>query len=186
LLAPFDSVVTRRLREPGDTVTIGTAILRVADTSRVYVRASIDETALSMLAEDQRGEILFPGGDAAPIPARVTHIAWEADRQTHEIFVELTPDRLDRRVAIGQRADVRIELARRDRALRIPIAAIHHDAIGPYVFVDRSGRIAVTRPRLGIGSGDHVEVLDGLVEGDAILAAPSGGTLPTGRRWEGD
>lgn len=184
LLAPFDGVVTRRLREPGDTVTIGTTILRVADTSRVYVRASIDETALSSIAEDQRGEISFPG-DAAMIPGKVTRIAWEADRQTHEIFVEVTPDKLDRRVAIGQRADVRIELARRDRALRIPVTMIHHDADGPYVFVDRSGRISVARPRFGIPGRDHVEVLDGLAEGDAILAAPAAGrTLAIGRRWE--
>lgn len=184
LLAPFDSVVTRRLREPGDTVTIGTTILRVADTRRVYVRASIDETALSSIAEDQRGQISFPG-DAATIPGKVTRIAWEADRQTHEIFVEVTPDRLDRRVAIGQRADVRIELARRDRTLRVPVTMIHHDADGPYVFVDRSGRIAVARPRFGIAGRDHVEVLDGLAEGDAILAAPAvGRTLAVGRRWE--
>ena len=37
LLAPFDGLVTRRLREPGDTVTIGSTVLRIVDTNRVYV-----------------------------------------------------------------------------------------------------------------------------------------------------
>ncbi len=186
LLAPFDGVVTRRLREPGDTVTIGTTILRIADTTHVFVRAAIDETALPSLAEDQRSEVTFVGG-GTPLPGKVRRIAWEADRQTHEISVEVTLDELDRRVAIGQRADVRIELVRRDHALRVPLAWIHHDDDGPYVFVDRAGRIAVVRPTFGLGGREHVEVLAGLAEGDTLLAAPSSsGTLPAGRRWKAE
>jgi multidrug efflux pump subunit AcrA (membrane-fusion protein) len=38
LLAPFDGLVTRRLREPGDTVTVGSTVLRLVDTEQV-VRA---------------------------------------------------------------------------------------------------------------------------------------------------
>lgn len=183
LLAPFDGVVTRRLREPGDTVTVGSAVLRVVDTQSVYVNAAIDETVLPRLAMDQPGTISFPGG-GAPITGKVTRIAWEADRQTHEIFVEVTPDRLDRRVAIGQRADVRIELARHENALRVPVAMVHHDESGSFVYVGRGGRIAVARPRLGLVGEDFVEVIDGLSEGDVVLGAPRAGTsLAPGRRW---
>jgi HlyD family secretion protein len=61
LLAPFDGLVTRRLREPGDTVTVGSTVLRIVDTSQVYVNAAIDETVLPQLAVDQRSTIAFPG-----------------------------------------------------------------------------------------------------------------------------
>lgn len=111
LLAPFDGLVTRRLREPGDTVTVGSTVLRIVDTNRVYVNAAMDETMLPRLAVDQAGAIFFPG-TSTPVAGRVTRISWEADRQTHELLVEVTPDRLERRVAIGQRADVRIEVGR--------------------------------------------------------------------------
>lgn len=185
LLAPFDGVVTRRLREPGDTVTIGSTVLRIVDAGHVYVRASLDEAVLPNLTEDQRGVIVFPGTEAA-VDAKVTRIPWEADRQTHEILVEVTPTKLERRVAIGQRADVRIELARRD-ALRIPISMIHADDAGPYVFVDRGGRIATARPRFGLSGREHVEVLEGLADGDVLLASPKpGATLAAGRRWRAE
>lgn len=183
LLAPFDGLVTRRLRQPGDTVSIGSTVLRIVDTRRVYVSAAIDETVLPQLAVDQRSVIFFPGGPA-PMEGRVTRISWEADRQTHELMVEITPARLDRRVAIGQRADARVELAGRDHVLRVPIGALHHDEAGAYVYVDRGGSIAVTRPRFGLTGVDYVEVLDGLSEGDTILNAPVAGTsLPVDRRW---
>ena len=183
LLAPFDGLVTRRLREPGDTVTVGSTVLRLVDTGRVYVSAALDETVLPELAVDQRAAVSFPGASAS-VPGRVSKISWEADRQTHELLVEVTPDRLDRRVAIGQRADVRIELGRRERALRLPIRMIHRDETGPFVYADRAGRIALVRPRLGLSGSEHVEVLGGLSEGDSVLGAPGTGvTLPIGRRW---
>lgn len=184
LLAPFDGLVTRRLHEPGDTVTVGSTVLRIVDTSRVYVRAALDESVLPKLAAGQPAEVLFPGD---PVAARgeVTDISWEADRQTHEMFVDVVVDKLDRRIAIGQRADVRIELERHDRVLRVPIAMLHHDARGPYVFVDRSGRVAVVRPHFGMTGTDHVEVLAGLREGDRLLAGRTGNAvLATGRRWK--
>lgn len=186
LLAPFEGLVTRRLREPGDTVSIGSTVLRIVDTSRVHVRAALDESVLPQLALEQRATISFPGS-TAPVNAKVTRIGWEADRQTHELLVEVTPDTLDRRIAIGQRADVRIELARRDGTVRLPVRFLRTDDAGPYVYADRGGRIAVVRPRLGASGGDHVEVLEGVAEGDVVLGTPRGHpALEPGRRWRAE
>ncbi|NOU28932.1 MAG: efflux RND transporter periplasmic adaptor subunit [Polyangiaceae bacterium] len=183
LLSPFDGMVTRRLRDPGDTVAIGSTVLRIVDTTRVYVNAAIDETLLPQLASDQLARIVFPGS-TAPVAGRVSRVSWEADRQTHELLVEVTPDHLERRVAIGQRADVRIELTRRESVLRIPARMLHQDESGTYVLVDRGGKIAVVRPTLGISGSDLVEVAGGLAEGDTVLGpAATGGALPPGRRW---
>ncbi|MBK9262747.1 MAG: efflux RND transporter periplasmic adaptor subunit [Polyangiaceae bacterium] len=184
LLAPFDGLITRRLREPGDTVAIGTTVLRIVDTDRVHVNAAIDETVLPQLALDQRAIITFPG-TKEPLHGKVTRIGWEADRQTHELIVEVTPERLERRVAIGQRADIRIELGRRENSLRIPIRMVHHDEQGAYVYTSRGGKIALVRPKFGISGSEDVEVLEGLSEGDAVFGASRAGvTLPVGRRWE--
>lgn len=183
LLAPFDGLVTRRLREAGDTVAIGSTVLRIVDTNRVYVNAAVDETMLSLLAVDQQAAIFFPGV-AVPLSGRVTRISWEADRQTHELLIEVTPEQLQRRVAIGQRADVRVEVGRREQALRVPIRMLHHDEMGAFVFADHGGRIALVRPRLGLTGNDQVEVLEGLAEGDVVMSAPGAvATLPLGRRW---
>lgn len=183
LLAPFDGVVTRRLREPGDTVAVGSTVLRIADTTQVRVLAALDETVLPRLEPDRPASIVFPGTPGA-LPGRVAFIPWEADRQTHEIAVEVAPERLDRRVAIGQRADVRVELRRVPDALRVPTSMLLHDATGVFVYVDRGGRIATARPELGARGAEHVEVLAGLAEGDVLLAPErAGGGLTPGRRW---
>ena len=97
----------------------------------------------------------------------------------------MTPERVDRRLAIGQRADVRIALASKAGALRIPLSALQRDEEGAFVLVDRGGRIAVARPPFGLSGPEHVEVTGELAEGDALLAPVAlGGTLPSGRRWK--
>ncbi len=190
LLAPFDGLITRRLREPGDTVSVGSTVLRIVDTRRVYVNAAIDETVLPRLALDLPATITFPGElspESATLPGKVSKIPWESDRQTHELLVEVTPERFDRRVAIGQRADVRVEIGRREKVLRVPVAMIYHDATGPHVYADRGGRITLVRPRFGLSGDDQAEILEGLAEGDTVLGAPRGATtLPVGRRWEAE
>lgn len=183
LLAPFDGLVTRRLREPGDTVTVGSSVLRLVDTQQVYVNAALDETVLPFLAQDQPASITFPGADL-PVPGHVGRIAWESDRQTHELLVEVIPDKLDRRIAIGQRADVRIELKKKEDAIQIPASFIHRDSEGPFVYLNRSGRIERVRVRLGLTGETQVEVLEGVQPGDVVLSARGTGTaLPEGRRW---
>lgn len=183
LLAPFDGVVTRRLREPGDTVTVGTTVLRVVDTERVYVSAWIDETMLDAVRDGQPVQILRPGV-AGPTAGTVRRVGWEADRQTHELVVEVTPAAPLGRVAIGQRADVWIVTQTRLDVVRIPSEYLHRDADGAYCAVDRGGKIALVRVRTGLVGRDAVEVLEGVQPGDTVLAAiEPGRALPGGRRW---
>ncbi len=183
LLAPFDGLVTRRLREPGDTVAVGTTVLRLVDTEQVTVNAWIDETALGDVHEGQAVQIVRPGS-VTPVAGTVKRIGWEADRQTHELLVEVAPAVALGRVAIGQRADVWIATQAKATVVRVPMAFLQRDATGPYCDVDRHGRIAVARVRIGLVGADYVEILDGVQAGDTVLAPIKlGGTLAAGRRW---
>jgi RND family efflux transporter MFP subunit len=184
LLSPFDALVVRRLREPGDTVGIGSTVLRLVDPSTLIARAFVDESTLLSLREGQPVEVRFPD-DPRTYAGRLEHIGWEADRQTHELPVDVVLDPpLDRRVAIGQRADVWIEVARTEDAVRVPVALIREDRDGTFVWIDRAGLVARAGIELGRIGDDYVEVTGGLDAGDRVLSpSEPRGTLPVGRRW---
>ncbi len=183
LLAPFDGLVTRRLREPGDTVAVGTTVLRIVDTDRVYVNAWIDETQLRDVHEGQTVRIVRPGS-LATTPGTVKRVGWESDRQTHELLVEVTPSAPLGRVAIGQRADVWISTQTKAAVVHVPTDYLQRDSEGPFCHVDRDGRIGVARVKLGLVGRDAVEIVEGLDAGDTVLAAlEPGGSLTDGRRW---
>lgn len=184
LLSPFDGLVVRRLREPGDTVGVGSTVLRLVDPERLVARALVDEAALPSLAEGQPVEVRFPG-DPETYLARLDRIGSEADRQTHELPVDVVLERpFSRRVAIGQRVDVWIEVDRRPDAVRVPSEAIRREGLRTYVWLDREGRVAVADVEVGLVGEERVEVVAGLSEGDVVLLPPEPrGVLAVGRRW---
>ncbi len=186
LVSPFDGLVIRRLHDPGDPMAVGATVLRVVATDRLWVRAWIDESALGQLAEGQPARITLPGNPGQVLAGRVDRIGREADRQTHEILVDVLLLEQPARLAIGQRADVRIELARTQKVLRAPVASIQREHGTPFLWVDRAGRIARVDVRLGAMGATHVEVVSGLADTDTVLEPVIvGGTLTPGRRWKG-
>jgi len=183
LLAPFEGLITRRLREPGDTVAVGTTVLRLVDTDNVYVSAWIDETALHRVREGNPAIIELPSGER--VSGVVSRVGWEADRQTHELLVDVKPNAPIGRVAIGQRADVWITTQTKPDVVRLPLQLVQRDAQGAYCYVDRGGRIAIERVRLGTPAPDASEIIEGLRAGDTVLSPRDiAAVLPAGRRWK--
>jgi HlyD family secretion protein len=185
LVSPFDGLVIRRLHDPGDPVAVGATVLWVVATDRLWVRAWIDESALGRLAEGQTARVTLPGDRERPVLGRVDRIGREADRQTHEIIVDVLLLEQTARVAIGQRADVRIELGRSAQVARIPLKFVQRDGDTTFCRANRDGRIHRVPVQLGALGATHVEVVSGLKESDTVLEPLKPGTLlPIGRRWK--
>ncbi len=185
LLAPFDGLIVRRLRDPGDTVAIGTTILRVVDVHDLLLRTWIDETALTKLSVGQSVEVVFPGEPEKRYAGRLVLIGFESDRQTHELLVDI--ELLDRpsRIVTGQRADAWIEVGRREQAVTIPLSFLRHDDDGTFCWVDRNGRIERQELTIDVHGSDGVAVSEGLEAGDTVLTPPLNARASVaGRRWK--
>jgi hypothetical protein len=176
-------VVLRRLRDPGDTVTLGTTVLRVVATDALWSRASIDESALPLLQEGQRARVRLGTEGTPSLLGRVDRIGREVDRQTHELLVDVLLPSGPPRVAIGQRADVWIEVERRPDVARVPVAYLRRDAAGDHCLVDRGGRIRRTPVQVGLRGSDLMEIAAGLAPGDLVLDPGARGGDAEGRRW---
>jgi len=184
LVSPFDGVVIRRFKDPGDTVVVGSTVLRIVAVDRLWARAAVDESSLADLREKMPAEIALLGEPGKPLLGLVDRIGREVDRQTHEVLVDVLLAELPARLAIGRRADVRIALERRTNVTRIPLAMVRSDGSGRFVFVDHGGRIGRVTVQLGAIGAALVEVTSGLAPGDVVLDAPvPGAALAVGRRW---
>jgi HlyD family secretion protein len=184
LVSPFDGIVVRRLRDTGDTVTVGTTVLRVVATDALWSRAWVDEAALPQLREGQPVRVRL-GSDAKPsLLGTVDRIGREVDRQTHELLVDVLLTALPPRVAIGQRADVWIEVDRRKNVQRAPLAFLHREGDKAFCYVSREGKIRRLPVILGALGNEDFEVTTPLPPNDLLLdALDAGALLPEGRRW---
>jgi RND family efflux transporter MFP subunit len=104
--SPVDGLVVRRHLEAGAVVSPGTPVFTVVSTRKLWVRAWVDETALSRLQEGQPTRVVFRSEPERSYRGRVDRVGHESDRQTHELLVDVEVVERPARLAVGQRADV--------------------------------------------------------------------------------
>jgi HlyD family secretion protein len=182
--APFDGLVVRRDREAGDVASAGASVLQLVSTDEMWITAWVDETELARLAPDQPARVVFRSEPDVAYEGVVARIGREADRETREIVADVRVKRLPARWAIGQRAEVYIEVARADGATVIPAPAVLVREGATGVMVEQHGRARWREITVGLRGRDIVQVTAGLSPGDVLVRAADAGAAPLrdGRR----
>lgn len=182
--APFDGLIVRRDRDAGGVVVPGSSILVLISTEEVWVSAWVDETEMARLTIGQPARIVFRSEPGQIYRGEVARIGRETDRETREFLVDVRVQRLPETWAVGQRAEVYIETARKADVVVVLAGAILWNGGEPGLFVDFDQRAQWRTLNLGLRSREAVEVLSGIQPGDVIIrpADPAGSPLTEGRR----
>ena len=172
--APFDGLIIKRYRDPGDIGVPGSPILMLASISEIWVSAWVDETEMSRVSPDQRSRIVFRSEPLECYLGTVSRLGREADRETREFVVDVRVESLPKNWAVGQRAEVYIDVERRSNVLLLPTKFIFYRDNRPGVFCNVEGH-AVWRPiKLGIRGRETVEVSEGVTIGESVLMPSAG------------
>lgn len=182
ILSPFDGLVVKRNRDPGDVVVPGSSILEVICTNELWVSAWVDETALSQLDRGQSARVVFRSEPRRNYAGEVARIGAETDRETREALIDVTVRELPSKWAVGQRAEVFVQSAPSFSGLTVPSEAIRWREGRPAVFVQKNGRAVWTRVELGARGPEQVEITAGLDEHDQVLVETKPGSLKEGKR----
>ncbi|MGB7326754.1 MAG: efflux RND transporter periplasmic adaptor subunit [Rubripirellula sp.] len=178
IIAPFDGLIVRRDRNPGDIAVPGSSIMTLISTDEVWISAWVDETEMSRLKTDQSARVVFRSQPEQSFPGSVARLGREADRETREFLVDVRVLELPTNWAVGQRAEAFIRVQQVDNTVTLPASlVVRRDGIeGAFVL---SGSQAKWQPiKLGLRSRDSVEVTDGLIAGDVVITpVKSGVTL---------
>lgn len=185
LRAPFDALVVRRNRNPGDVVVPGGSILDVVSLEQLWISAWVDETAMARLAVGQPAEIVFRSQPEIQQPGRIARLGVETDRETREFLVDVDLLQLPANWAVGQRAEVYIRTGGRDDVLTIPLRLVIWRNGQSGVLAAQNGRARWRPIKLGLTGRTLVEVTEGLKENESVIGALPGRELPRdGRRVE--
>ena len=184
IAAPFDGLIIRRDRDPGDVVVPGTSIFLLISTQSLWVRAWVDETEMQRVTEGQRARVVFRAEPEATHLGKVVRLGRETDRETREFLVDVEIERLPRNWSVGQRADVFIETARKAGATTVPSQLIvrNQEEIG--VIANRDGRAVWQPVKIGLRGHGQVEIVAGLSPGEIVVYNQGPDVIPEGRRVE--
>jgi HlyD family secretion protein len=170
ITAPFDGLIVQRQRDPGDVVVPGSPILQLVSLEQLWISAWIDETEMADIDIGQPARVVFRSEPERSYPGEVNRLGKEADRETREFIVDVHVIELPKNWAVGQRAEVYIETARKADVTLLPAALVQwqSDTSGVYV---RQGDRATWRPlELGLRSREAIEVIEGLQADDMVVA----------------
>ncbi len=182
IVAPVDGLIVRRLREAGDIVVPGTAIFTLIRTDELWITAWVDETRMSDLRVGQSARVVFRSEPERSYPGTVARLGREADRETREFIVDVRVLEMPGNWAVGQRAEVYIESARKESALLLPNEFLEMRAGRQGTLVEVDGRAQWRALTLGLRGSEVVEVLDGLTADDVVIKPVTAASLRDGRR----
>jgi HlyD family secretion protein len=145
------------------------------DDSCLYVEAPIDEVDAARVKPGMPVRIsldAFRGENFAGTVSRIAPFVRDLEKQARTVDVEARFDPVPTDLALltGYSADVEVLIEQRPQALRIPTESLlegrrvlRYDAA--------AGVLREVRLRTGLGNWRWTEVLDGLAEGERILAS---------------
>lgn len=171
--APVSGKLSGFSMEIGQSVARGARIGQIDNANQFKLVADIDEFYLARVDIDQVVEF---ERDNREFTLRVSKIYPNVEKGQFEIdmqFLGDTPDDLRR----GQTIQSKLTLGDASEALLIPNGTFFQDTGGQWIFVvNPDGNTAVKRNvKLGRRNSRHIEVLDGLGEGEQVITSPYSG-----------
>jgi RND family efflux transporter MFP subunit len=164
--APQDGVISRRTARMGALASsVGEPMFRIIQNGEIELDAEIVETELKNVKIGQKAIVSVP--QIGDFEGKVRLVSPEVDKTTRlgrvKVFLGSNPQ-----LRIGTYAHGLIETAH-SRGLGVPTSAVTFDQGSTYVQVVSANRVKKQVIRIGLISGDLVEVKEGLNDGDLVV-----------------
>lgn len=174
LLADAAGVVTSVDAEPGQVLTAGTLVLRVAlDGPRdVVFSVPEDQVARVKAAASQADALkLRLWGSTATAPLKLREVSAAADPTTRTFLIKADAAKLD--VKLGQSATVLLELPQVAGVVKLPLAAVLQQSGKSSVWVLDPASMTVKPQPVVVGGadGNEVVILGGITPGQEVVVA---------------
>jgi HlyD family secretion protein len=171
LTAPYDAMVTARLKERGAALAAGEPVFTLIDPKTIWVLAYIDESKAGEIKVSEPAEIVLRSHPSVRLKGHVARIEPESDRVNEERRVEVAFEKIPPYASLGEQAEVYITTVRLPHALLVPEAAIV--GLGKNsgtVWTVEEGRLQQRKVTLGHRLLDgRYEITGGVAGGAAVV-----------------
>ena len=144
----------------------GEALFSIISRSEFDLVGLVPTQDVAKLAVNQPASIRIPG--AGDVDGRVRRIAptIQPDSQLGQVFIAITTNR---RLLVNSSGRALIKTGQ-SCGLAVPLTAVLYGTGGTVVQVVRRQRVETKRVEIGLMAGGQVEIREGLIEGDIVVA----------------
>lgn len=170
--SPIDGVVTDRPLYPGEMAAAGTPLLTVMDVSSVIAKAHIPQDDAAALKVGDKGTMTVPGIEK-PIEGKVTVVSPALDPNSTTVEVWLEAKNPKHELKPGTSVQLSLTAQTVKDALVVPTSSVITTPDGAFavMLAGSDGRAHQKAVKLGIRSGDDVQILEGVTASDRVIAS---------------
>ena len=170
--SPVGGVVLEKKAVAGMRFMPGEALYQIADVSSVWVLADVFERDIGMVRAGQKARLTINAYPEKSFSGTIAYIypTLKAETRTVPVRIELAnPGGL---LKPAMYASVELAVGAADRLLTVPVSAVIDSGTRQIVLVDKgAGRFEPRTVKLGARSDDHIEVREGLADGEPVVVA---------------
>jgi membrane fusion protein, copper/silver efflux system len=168
IVSPADGFILARNISPGQHFDRSMEFYRIADLSRVWILADIFGREARDFRPGTVARVTLPDQGRSFL-ARVSNVLPQVDPATRTLKLRLEADNPGFALRPDMFVDVELPVAAR-AGLTVPLDALIDSGREQRVFVERSSGVFEPRQvQIGWRSGDRVEIVRGLVEGERVV-----------------
>ncbi len=171
LRSPVTGTVMERKAVQGMRFMPGEMLYQIADLSHVWILADVFEQDLGAVAVGGRAKATIAAYPGKELPARVSYVYPTLNAMTRTTQVRLELPNPGGLLKPGMFAHVELDVGGRDgKGLAVPTSAVIDSGVRRIVLVALAeGRFEPREVKLGRQGEDHVEVLEGVAEGENVV-----------------
>ena len=186
LLAPFDGMITKRMKSPGDFLASmpPTEVVEIMSLTELEVEFRLPEACFSRIEEGKTAVVLTSALLGAPVEAKVTRIIREIDPAKGTFACRTAVSAADRKGLMpGAFVTAQIALAQQGGEVIVPLRAVTPAGNGNAVFIAVNGNMKKVAVEIGDKLTEGILIKSGLKDGDRVVVGPAdllkdGGALP--------
>jgi len=170
IAAPFDGLISERLKEPGDVIALHEHVLTIYDPNTLIAKVHISEIILHNIALESEVSLRIDALGDKKFKGIVTRKYPTINPATRQGTLEVTLSPAPEGAYPGQLTRVTIE-GQTIPLTSLPLSVVRHDTRGEYVFrVSKENKAEYTSIRTGIQIGDRIEIIEGLNASDKVIS----------------
>jgi Cu(I)/Ag(I) efflux system membrane fusion protein len=167
-LAPVEGVITEIQATEGQYVQEGGILFKVENLKSLWIEAELYSDERSLIKLGDKIAVGVPGSESSTLEARVDFLSPEFRTNGQILVMRAELKNPDLKLKPGQQVQVFVEQASHV-ALTVPTDAVIRDGKGAHVYVQSAQNTFQPRVvKTGIEGSDHVEIIEGLSEGDTL------------------
>ncbi|HTH65400.1 MAG TPA: efflux RND transporter periplasmic adaptor subunit [Gemmatimonadales bacterium] len=172
LVAPFDGVVMEKMVVAGQSVMPGMKLYRLANLSTVWVEGEVFEQDLALIRVGAPVRVELTAYPGQTLTGRVAFVWPVVDEQSRTGKVRVALANAKGLIKPGMYATLLFDATVGRDALSLPAEAVVLTGERNLVFVvGKDGALEPRQVTLGARAGDRIQVLDGVAEGERVVAS---------------